>query len=215
MRARTSRRRSRADWVYRAVLVDGTGALIDSNATYYPDGFLSVPPGIANSVGLILYDSFNRTKQLTNLGATPIVMGRYFRAEGRNPRIHRVQGDFFVTPSTWALGSIFAIGMRIAVLRQSAATGAILLPTAYNMWGGGTNLPDTLAAHFANIPHVADFHRIVAFNDNSNVTRIPINVPVRRSLKADECLALYVEGRVGSVTMNVTPTLRSLVSDDS
>lgn len=211
------RRRRRADWVYRPDIHDSAGALSDDLGSYQPTGSV-VTAGIAGSLFKCLYDSHNRVGG----SRSPVIAGNFggppypgvMRAEGARAVIHRVQGTVIVTPSVWALGSVYFLGIRFGMFEMDPASPAILIDPLYNMWGQGTAIQSKPAVWANDRMWDREFHHAESFNDNNLRKNFRFNFRVRRRLPPGWCYGMYVETSVGSETVTVIPLLRTLVTDE-
>lgn len=210
------RRRAPADWVYRGDLYDGAGAPLDVSGTYVPDLSKGLIPGYLNGTVFWLYDSYNFTSDVETVGLGMAPKGRFRRAEGSNPKILRVRGSMSVTPSTWAVGSSYFLGIRFGRFRQDANNGLAIFDANYNMWGptNPTTQQMLMPARFANDRSwVLERYHIERFNDNNFSLNWRFNFPVNRTLKPDEGFGMYVETGFGSVNIQFNLRLSALVSD--
>lgn len=214
-RRSSSPSRPKADWVYRGDVHDAAAGLIDTFGTYTPGGSFSQTPGIAAASVHWLYDSHNyRSFTAGQPGNLQFRMPSHWRAEGRNPLCLRVQGWIGIGPSTWALGSFYWLGIRFGVFTQNAQTGNAVFPVQYSMWSYPAD--DMLApARFANDRSwFREFRHVEHFNDNSMRKNLRFNIKLRRRLKPNEGLGMYTETADGSVNINITTALRTLVVDE-
>lgn len=204
----------RGDWVYRDDIRDDTGNLIDAGGTYTPYTSFVLQPGEAQSQGHILYDAANYRQFVRSTNNQFAVFGNWMRAEGARARCLRVKGSFAVTPSVWALGSSYFLGCRILVADQDE-TGAVLLPTNYNMWAPFV-AGDLRPARWANgHENRWEMYHIERFNDNNSTREWKLNVPLRVRLKPSECLCFFTESATGSVNLTVNLRLSTYVVDEA
>lgn len=216
------RRRRRFDWVYRDDIYDDTGALIEPGGSYSSlTG--NITGGPLSSAVKILYDSSNYIARMIGAGGVvPAVFGSAGRAEGRKPFIAFTHGTVFLTPSTWAVGNIAALGVRVVKMEQDAVSGQVLVDPNYTMWSR-TNIVANNPANYANAqPWYAERRVIRGFQENSAQFSIRMSARVRASLEPHECLALWLENPggsnppVNSVSLVLTGLYwRTLVSDAS
>lgn len=223
--------RRRADWVYRSnARILGTGVNTNDTAGSYDQSVNSLTTGVANAVILSLYDSYNFFAQLTRGGVgsggavgSQGVLGRQARAEGRKPLIHAVEGQMFIQPQSWVLGSQMSLGLRLGIFEQDIA-GAALLDVAYSMFQPEAAAPGSVPSQFANDSRCNIWERryFKPFGDSSTTPNINIRIRVRfkRALSAHEMLGMYVEapssaGGLASVGLRYQSWLRTLVSDDA
>lgn len=219
-RGRTKRR---ADWVYRpnARLV-ATYGVIDADVVGSYTGYIPAHgTGPGNAQGHVLYDSQNYLKALVGgpFAQPTSALPRAARAEGRNPTILAVEGIVYWEPSTWALGNLMAIGMRLGTFQQSPGTGSFLLDPGYSMWidepaGAGSDL--SVPALWANNGRGNAWERRIhyGFSDNQAFTVVRVRWRGRRTLKPDECFGLYTELEPTSVNTRTQFWLRTLVADE-
>lgn len=210
------RSRPRADWVYRPDLYDDLGNVVDGAGTYTVN-VKSMTPGVETARALILYDSENRLAMLARYTTQATVeYPRAARAEGRGPLILGVEGHIEFFPTTWALGVEHHFGWRIAIVEQDPNAPTVYFPPGYNMLLASTIAGDQ-AAIYRNSGNILwerhTFHRFGAGNDVTS-WHLVVKLRCRRRLLPYQCLALYMEGRAGTVTGGMRPWLRTLVSDE-
>lgn len=215
----TRKPRVKADWVFRNDLYDVGGNAIDASGSYVPNVSKVLVPGFASGTVFWLYDSYNLDMQseFAGGGAQPIAKGKWRRSEAANPKILRVSGEMSFTPSVWALGSSYFLGVRFGIFTQDAYTGLALFDQRYNLWGT-TNVTEDQQqpARFANDRSWQHQRMtIVRFNDNNATLNWLFNFRVNRRLRPDEGYGVYVETAVGSVNLTVNNRLRTLVADDN
>jgi len=214
-----TRRKSRADWVFRndglAFNVDGNAVFTqDELGTYSPDAAVVTSP---SAIGLILYDSRNYLGTLNFGGPAGLVgaMSLAGRASARKARTHMVRGSVLVDTSSWAVNDELILGLRIGVFEQSPVNGSPQVDANYSMFD---NLGGASMAQFANQQRSNLWERRVvrAFSDSNQggVFQIPIFARTPARLNDEECLALYVELDTGSVNMRFTSWLSTLVTDE-
>lgn len=217
MRLRKTRR-PRADWVFRGNIHDVTGALVEDLGTYV-SSTTDLTAGEGNALGKILYDSHNYIKSaIVSAGApgSSYTFASSARAEGGRARIHRVRGSVFVRPTTWTIGSFFRLGFRFGMFEQDAVAGTILVDPLYNMWLA-TNATDNAPSRWANDrawQHERREFKVFATGNETVGWNFRFNFPVNRSLRPDQCYAVYMETIVSSATLQVQRWLSTLVSDE-
>lgn len=208
--------RKKGDWVYRGDIHDSAGGLIDNFGTYVPGaGFVQVA-GSANATIHWLYDSANYRKYSVTVGGTTTGMPSFHRAEGQKPLLLRVQGWISFTPSTWAAGSTFFLGMRLGIFEQNQNTGNALFAAAYNMWNYAAT--DAIsAAAFANDSRIIrDWRMVKSFADAGTPIRynLYLNVKMRRRMNPTDGLGIYLETATGSTNLVVVSALRTFIVDE-
>lgn len=209
----------RPDWVYRSDLHDEAGGLVDPWGTYEQVG-AGLVSGQQNAIAQVLYDGTNYLGTAVGMGANvPIFQPRAARAEGNKAKVHMVDGWIGVIPSTWALGSVFNLGIRFGVFEQDEVSGAPMVPIEYNMWGYGGAITQnvTKPAVFANTRNWdRELRRFEAFNTGAGPVRFNyrFRFKANRRLRPHECYGVYAETQEGSVTLSMVFFLRSLVSDE-
>lgn len=206
------KRGPRADWVYRPNVLDDTGAIIDPWGSYDPTT-KSVTAGVANASLAVLYDSHNYVGSQIIPIATNAMLRAPGRAEGARASIKMVEGTLLCTPSTWAIGSQFQLGVRFGIFPQDPFDGALFVDANYSMW---QNLSQTdNIAYWANDRNWQKEDRFdEVFLENQATFKYRWRFPVRRSLKPHECYAVYFETATGSVTVNLRTFFRTLVTDE-
>lgn len=217
MPQRRQRRQSRRlDWVYRSNSFDTAGALVDDQGTY-ADTAQTLATN--TSLAAVLYDSHNYVA--STVGQTPADGPRVrvlapARAEGRKTLISRVEGQMFVRPSTWALGSQMKFGVRFGIFEQDPIVGAFLIDPNYSMFTSGA-LPVAQAANWANDRKWQLERRWwVEFNDNNRILQLRFRFRVNRNLNPNECYGFYMENApTESVTIGSRFWFRTLVADES
>lgn len=212
------RRKRPADWVYRMHIRDEAGGLSDALGSY-EFTFATLVAGQANSQVRILYDSFNYVNgRFPDIGGgnTPgFLLPAPARAEGKNPLIHRVQGEILVRPSSWAITNAIFIGFRFGIFEQDPLSGLVLLDPGYTIINPSATslLNPGLYANTRDWQHERRIWDV--FESNTNRWHLRFNFPVRRTLKPHECYAVYAEGNgASSVNCVVGYQLRTLVSDE-
>lgn len=214
--------RRRFDWVYRDDIYDDTGALIETGGSY-SSAVGNITGGPLSAAIKILYDSSNYIARVIGAGGVvPAIYGSAGRAEGRKPFIAFSHGTVFFTPSTWALGNIAAIGIRMAKFEQDPISGQVLIDPSYTMWSRTNQVGINPANHANSQPWYAERRIIRGFTENSAQFSARLAARVRTSLEPHQCLALWFENPGGdnppvnsvSLVMNGC-YFRTLVSDSS
>lgn len=212
--ARPPRTRRRADWVFRNDLFDIAGAPIDQSGSYVPERSKVITPAAVNGTVFWLYDSHNLQNyvEFGGVGAQPIAKGMWRRSEGRQAKVLRVRGEMSFTPSVWALGSSYFLGVRFGIFQQNADSGLALLPVTYNIWGvAGFQDVDSPARYANDGAWQHQRMTIVRFNDNNATLNWTFNFAVNRSLRPNMGYGVYIETATGSVNLTVNSRLYSLV----
>lgn len=218
------RRGGRADWVYRAntqIAADNVPDFIGTSDTYgtYEPVLTTLGPGAVNAIGKWLYDSHNWLRTVAGSQAGPVAgnqrvsfLHRAARAEGKKALILGVQGHIFVSPTTWAVGSAFAIGVRIGAFEQDPVQGALSLDANYSLWQVvGTSNP----ADWANSRDwVWETRRDHQFSDNQSFIRIPIRIRCRKWLMPYQGMGVLMETEASSTNVVIQCWLRTLVADE-
>jgi len=225
-RAMTRRKRRGADWVYRQgynlIGTRGTGLGADLIGTYDPS-VTTVSTGQANAQSRILYDANDYFADLTRGGvgsagtlASQAVATRAGRSEGRKPCMRAVEGYIYCEPSTWAIGNVMALGVRLGVFEQDIGSGVITIDSAYSMWAYTATLQDPGPAHWANSSRMncKEWRIWNAFSQNSPLVVMRIRWRGRKFLNANECFALYLEAPTTSINVRTQYWLRTLVEDE-
>jgi len=216
------RRGPRKDWVYRGE-GDDIGMGIDTLQGSYSPIIRTLTAGLATSIVLILYDSMDRQGYIQSSGAAggnfPMLPASG-RMEPRRPTVHRVEGEIYMEPTTWASGNLMAVGARLAWYEQDTLSGSLSLQAEYSMWtqgAAGTRAQDQPAV-FANQGFIREWRWYKGFGDGSSQHFMNPHVfwqgsmKGRRSPSSKHCLAILVEAESTSVNMRVQPWLRSLMS---
>lgn len=224
--ARTRRRMSRtprrarirrADWVYRPNIYDTAGAAIDSNGTYVPGASVLVGVGVALANANVLYDSANYIQaNATMAGNAPRVFPSWGRGEGVKARVHYTIGQLTWTPSTWVLGSNFFPAARIVILEQDVLTGNVIVDPTYTLWAEPTAMAISPARWANDGKWFWEKHELLSFSSGNEKRRFrwTFNVPIKRTLKPNECLALWYELATGSEAGALNMICRTLVTDE-
>lgn len=210
------------DWVYRGEAGDiGLGADTGLMGSYSPI-IRSLTTGESGVIALILYDSVDRQQTLIQGGAAGgqfPVLGREARAQGKRPRVFRVNGEVYCEPSTWASGNLMAVGWRLAWFEQDTLTGQFTVQAEYSMWAPGTATPSDQPSTWADVPFLKEQRVFKGYGDGSSqhFMVIPINWKSSRGSRAPSpkhCLGIWMEAEGTSVNMRVQPWVRSLISDE-
>jgi len=130
-----------------------------------------------------------------------------------------VQGHIFITPSTWAVNNILAVGIRLTIAEQDVDDGIPELDADYSInRPAATATPANDLTLFANMPGgLKDWQVYRQFSDNSAVIALPIFWKGKRRLRPEECLFLHLEGNNpfengGAVNSSVCAHVRTLVA---
>lgn len=204
----------KADWVYRPNLRDEAGSLIDDLGTYDPvvQTLLAADP---NANAAVLYDSHNRQMNTVTFGAVPFQFPRMARAEGGRAKIIRVQGQHIVTPSTWALGSTYRLGIRFGIFEQDPASGAFLIDPSYGLWVAAGDVQLGAAAWANDRKWQHEMRYGTAFSpDRPQMWNFRFNFSVNRRLMPNECYGMFYSTFGGSVTTIHQMWYRTLVADE-
>lgn len=224
-RKMTSRPRRKGDWVYRSnARVLGTGVINNDLLGSYEAVVTTVNSGIANAQTRILYDSKNYMGWLTRAGigtaptvATTGILGGHARAEGRKPCILAVDGVILCDPTTWALGNVMALGVRVGVFEQDIS-GVLSLDAGFTMWESGAGIFDGPAAAWANNTRAncRDIRQWQFYSDGAANPNMVVRVKWRgrRYLEGWECFAMFLQVPTTSVNMRTQCWVRTLVSDE-
>lgn len=204
----------KADWVYRPMLLDEAGNVVDSGGTYDPRESL-LAGGIESALAKVLYDSHNYVQSSTMQANLPITMPAPARAQGGNPKILRVQGMTEFRPSDWAIGSNVRLGMRFGIFEQAADGGGFLIPAGYSMWIATANIMDN-PHRWANDGFWQKELRYVDLlnSGSSNRWQLHFNFRVNRRLQPHQCYGVYVESG-GNVNLHMRFWFRTLVVDEA
>jgi len=205
--------------VYR----DDGGALSVAGSTVFAaDDLGTYTPNFSaltatDQAGLILYDSKNYLRTMTHggVGGGFGAISGASRAAGKRAAIHMTTGILLVELSSWALSREMRLGLRIGVFEQDPGSGLISVEPGYSMF---VNTGDTAVNSWANAQRRNRWERRVyrGFSSSNEGGLITIPVMARGAVRLDdnECWALYLEVEDGSQNMNITPWLRTLVSDE-
>lgn len=210
---KTARKGPKADWVYRGGVYSAAGGL-DVEGAGYAGGFRVLSEG---STVLILYDSQNFFHDGVGGDNNDESLHRSARADGRKAQTFRVRGHLNWEATTWAAGDNVYFGWRIGAFEQDATDGGILVPAGYTMLAG-VSFGDAQPSVYANAAKLNAWeHRVryhFASGNETSVRSMNINVPIRRTLMPNECLALYWELAPNSVGIQYASYLATLVSDE-
>lgn len=218
---RGTRRRRKGDWVYRGNQYPGfTGGAADPSVqASYTESVTSVLSGLANSRGLILYDSWNRMQHVMTAGAgVPNLISNAARVDGSKPCIMATEAWLAFIPDTWALGTVFTMGWRLGVFLQDPISGAVQVPASYSMWVDNS-LADNASVWANDRQWVREGRTCRDFNNTqtAGIQTLSIRWRGRRYLRPDECWALYLEvpgtTQFAGVSSRMMPWCRSFVSD--
>lgn len=211
-RGTSSARRVKADWVYRpsSRQISPQPAGSDLVGTY-EQGVRTLNSGLGNAQGLVLYDSSNYLQVQGRSPAGQSSITGAARAEGAKPTILAVEGTLFFEPTTWALGNVIALGVRLGVLEQDSALPVPVVDTDYSMWVNGAT---TEPARFANNgrSNMREWRMWRGFSDNGAVFQAHFRWRGRRKLEGTEALFLWMELQTTSVNLRYQTWFRSLVS---
>lgn len=212
MPARRSRG-PRADWVYRPNVHDAAGALVDDFGTYEPTVKVLLP-GDPAAIAAVLYDSHNYINPSTQAGNVPRPVPSSGRAEASRALIKAVQGTVIFRPSTWALGSVWRLGMRFGIFEQDPNSGAFLIDPLYAMWSLPTlnNVKPAVWANDRKWQH--ERRSALTFSDNSQIWVWNFRFRVNRRLNPNECYGIYTATQSDSVNLIMQMFFRTLVSDE-
>lgn len=209
--------------------VPDVGDIEDYEQASYSNQVVTLTAGPDEMQARILYDSHNRIAVAMGAGdqASGLVTHtwhtRAARAEGSKAVVYAVEGFMAFEPSTWSLGSMMRVGMRLGVWEQEAQSGYVLLPTAYSMFAAiNVDLsPWGQPAMWANDRNWVWERRPMKYFGDASSTPLMI-VPVRwrsrlgRALKPDECFAMVLEipSQTGVSNLRTRCWLRSFVADE-
>lgn len=210
-------RRRKADWVYRPDLRASDDLLDGDTWGSYEHTVKAQTSGVTNARSHILYDSVNRLASLTlGAGNGNAFVPRAARAEGRKPTILAVEGIVYVEPSTWAIGNLIAMGLRIGIFDQDPIDGAMIVEPDYTLWIAGLPTAGNTAAIWANQGRRNLWERRVhhGFSDNQTFIVVRVRWRGRRRLEPHEALVLYTELEPTSVNVRTQSWLRTLVIDE-
>jgi len=228
-KSRRSRRpREKADWVYRGFVGNAYdqfeepfGDTEASGLPSYSQFVVSQSAGAESAGFLVLYDSQNRMAHLmgtatTTSGASYGMLPGAGRAEGKRAKILATEGVMFLEPSTWALGNVLSIGMRLGAWDQDPETGLVSLPAAYSMWSNVTGSVQTDVSLWANsYNHVLERRFWRGFNTSeSNIFPQRLRWRGRRTLRPNEAWGIYLEVPPTAVAIRRQSWFRSLVVDE-
>lgn len=210
------------DWVYRSRQYLDDGSTTSVSPGGWSPASNTLNSGATNSVALILVDSANfTTKNLTPNAAVAesgFVMGPA-RVDGRGQLIGAVQGHVFITPSTWAVGNILSVGIRLTIAEQDVDDGIPELDADYAInRPAAAAVPANDLTLFANQQgSLKDWYVYRQFADNSAVIVVSIFWKGKRRLRPEECLFLHLEGNSpfesgGAVNCSVSSHVRTLVA---
>lgn len=210
--------RRKMDWVYRSNLrglstAPWTGT--DSLGTYEFQ-VRSLTTGIAGATALWLVDAKNREMSgaLTNSNQAQLQPSAS-RPEPSRTRVHMVEGIIYIEPSTWAVGNLMAMGVRICALEQDINTGLASVDPDMTMWlNAAAGMQQSAAAIYANDKQLCMYEQraFKSFGDNGSIMVMRIRARLNWTLQAQHGLALWLEGESTSVNVRYQTWLRTLVS---
>lgn len=203
------------DWVYRSnQYTNTTPATISDTLGTYDANVRTLTTGVATANTLVLVESQNRILHVT---AGPAVNqmsigGGQARPDDKGRKCLRVQGHIYIEPSTWAIGNIMAIGVRIGAFEQDL-TGVASVDALYTMWNNNT--PSVPAAYWSNQGRTTlwsrRFYKGFSANDQT-IMVVQVNAKINCRLNPHEALMLWLEGESTSVNMRYQTWLRTWVS---
>lgn len=203
------------DWVFRGSEWDDDAGAADPSLASYTGAFRSLVAG--ESTALILYDSQNYIRESVGTDPANLFLNRAARAEGRRAQTYRVRGWLGWEATTWTLGNNVYFGWRIGAFEQDNGDGGVLVPAGYNMLAPVVftdNQPDV----YANMQRSNAWEHFIAYHfatgNETSRRSMNLNVAARRSLAANECLALYWESALSGVNIRYSSFLSTLVSDE-
>lgn len=216
-RRSSTRKRVRADWVYRSADFDVSTSTNQWELASYAAGVYKTFAAGSSDM-CILYDSQNYLNANAGNGVDQFILNRSARAEGRKARTLAVSGYMAFQASTWTLGSEIRMAMRIGVFEQNADDGSIAVIPDYNMLNGAVASNADTAAVFANDrrgnlwEHYHFMHFATGNEQSLRVLRV--RTAAKAYLAPNECLAMYMENQAGSVGLRYWTALRTLVADE-
>lgn len=216
-RRRSSAKTARKDWVYRPNLfaIAAPYNAIDAAGTY-DIAVRGLTTGFATAQCLWLLDSANRRKTAPMMLSTAGggIMAGSAMPEGKRTRVHAVEGMIYVEPSTWAVGNLMALGLRIGAYEQDPTSGLASVDADYTMWSAAINATKT--SYYANDRGYNQWETraFKSFGDNGSIMIVRIRARLKYSLNAGYGLGLWVEGESTGVNVRYQTWLRTLVSAD-
>lgn len=217
-RRKVSGRRTPTDWVYRSNAYasnDGAPWTYDQLGTY-EHSVRSLTSGHPTAQALWLVDSSNHYHTISFVNAT--VMGAQngaARPEGKRTKVLAVEGLLYLEPTTWAVGNLMAMGVRIAALEQDINTGLASVDPDMTMWANALQGPGRASASvYANDRQLTMYERrqFKAFTSNSEALMVMhIRARINWTLQAHHGLALWLEAESTSVNMRYQTWFRTLV----
>ncbi|WP_165962521.1 hypothetical protein, partial [Arthrobacter terricola] len=201
------------DWVYRGSSVGLAAPLgiADSLGTY-DFAVRTLSSGPVNAQGLWLYDSANRE---VNISRTSAAAGGILDGASRphvaGDQIVMVEGQLYMEPSTWAVGNVLALGVRIGEFEQDLLTGLPSVDADYSMWNPAV-VAQTEAA-FANDHRNNRWERRywMGFDTNDALQVVTIRARINMRLRGTAGLALWLEAASTSVNLRYQTWFRTLV----
>lgn len=157
-----SRRRRRADWVYRNDVIGEDNNINSYGGWQTSNTVRPMAVGIENAAATILYDSPNFIRVLNGadivagvIGADWVLSQAARITEKHRPSVKAVEGEIFWAPDTWSSGARVLFKGRLGWFEQDPDSGQVLLESFYDIWDGQ---PDTVAA-WANdtLSHIHDW----------------------------------------------------------
>lgn len=208
-----ARRRVKADWVYRANARSNTPLTgTDLLGTYDPL-VRALGTGTAEANALVLYDSSNYVRTITpgsaGLGSLPSAA----RVEGKKASVRAVEGTLYVEPSTWAVGNLIALGIRIGIYEQDYGGGSARVITEMSMFNNNLQWTPALGANNGR-ENMREWRIFEGFQENSAVFSYRLRWKGKRSLAPNEGLFLWLEGEETSVNIRYQTWFRSLIVAD-
>jgi len=213
-------KRERTDWVYRSDMYglrDGGNVGGQSLDGTYDWDVRSLTSGQATAQVLWLVDAADRELSLAAVAdATATLQSRAAKPEQKRTQVRAVEGVIYFEPTTWAVGNLMAIGVRIAAFEQDINTGQAVVDGSYTMWRrAGANGPERMAASiYANDRQLNMYERRMwkAFASNNEALMVmKIRARLRWSLPSHHGLALWLEGENTGVNVRYQTWLRTLV----
>jgi len=213
----------KGDWVYRPSEVDD----VFNQGSYDPEPGGSfehtLTGGPSNLISIVLYDSQNYFRAVSNqsVGGSRMGLPKAARAEGRQPTIMMVEGVISFSRVTWTTGNTDAWAIRLGEFEQDDDSAQVLIDTTYTMYDQSSD-PDAPAV-FANDAQQnwKTWWFSTSFNNNGGAFS-PVTYQMRFFWKGrrklhggSHCCALLLEkpDTVSDVDVRFRPCLRTFVSD--
>lgn len=216
MRTTRKARMPKADWVYRPNGRNTGGSGNSDVLGSYEPQVLGMLTGVDQATVGILYDSADhmRSGVTENSQTANTNISSTARAEGKRARILGYEGIMYVEPSTWAVGNLIAMGVRIGKFEQDSLTGLVLVEAEYSMWE--YNAPAMAGPNvYANgTPWVEERRMHYGFSDNSVFTIMRFRRRCNVVLRPNECFAMWCELEATSVNTRIQRWMRTLVVDE-